>query len=129
GSGLVAAAQFSTAISPEFKEFDEQHTRKFEVKISDEPEPDGKKLGVALGPSRLVGLALGVLILALLYRNVESLGRLSVIFLVGVLGVLGWVLFDGAVRFDPSLAFDTTLAERERPEHFGLALGAGMGLA
>jgi amino acid transporter len=129
GSGLVAAAQFSTAISPEFKAFDEEHTRKFEVKISDEPEPDGRKLGVALGPSRLVGLALGVLILALLYRNVESLGRLSVIFLVGVLGVLGWVLFDGALRFDPGLAFDTTLAERERPEHFGLALGAGMGLA
>src|SRR5262245_54120589 len=129
GSGLVAAAQFSTAISPECKEYDEEHTRKFEVKISDDPEPDGRKLGVAFGPSRMVGLALGVLILALLYRNVESLGRLSVIFLLGVLGVLGWVLVDGAVRFDPGLAFDGTLAERERPEHFGLALGAGMGLA
>src|SRR5262245_48299656 len=69
GSGLVAAAQFSTAISPEFKAFDEAHTRKFEVKISDEPEPDGRKLGVAFGPSRMVGLALGVLILVLLYRN------------------------------------------------------------
>src|SRR6266700_2965640 len=30
GSGLVAAAQFSTAIDPGYKAFDEEHTRKFE---------------------------------------------------------------------------------------------------
>src|SRR5437764_10766631 len=53
GSGLVAAAQFSTAVSPEYKAFDEEHTRKVEVKIADDPEPDGKKRGVAVGPSRL----------------------------------------------------------------------------
>src|SRR5947207_1769195 len=52
GSGLVAAAQFSTAVSPEYKAFDEAHTRKVEVTISDEPQPDGRKLGVAIGPSR-----------------------------------------------------------------------------
>src|SRR5262249_52424831 len=72
---------------------------------------------------------LGVLILALLYRRVTTLGRLSVVFLIGVLGVLVWVIIDGAIRFDPGLALDTTLADRERPEHFGLALGLGMGLA
>src|SRR5438067_10030333 len=116
GSGLVAAAQFSTALSPEFKAFDEEHTRKFEVKIADEPEPDGRTLGVAVGPSRLFGLGLGVLILVLLYRRVTTLGQLSVVFLVGVLAVLGWVLVEGALRFDPALAFDTALADNERPK-------------
>ena len=39
GSGLVAAAQFSTAIDPDYKEFDEEHTRcGIEVEIADGPE-------------------------------------------------------------------------------------------
>ena len=124
GSGLVAAAQFSTAISPEYKAFDELHTVKFECTLTGD-----KKLGVSFGPSRLFGFGLGVTILILLYRRVTTLGRLSVVFLVGVLAIIAWVLLEGAIRFNPDLAFDTTLKEGERPEHFGLALGAGMGLA
>jgi amino acid transporter len=46
-----------------------------------------------------------------------------------VLGTIVWVLIEGAIRFDPALAFDTSLADNERPAHFGLALGAGMGFA
>src|SRR3954469_6407477 len=34
GSGLVAAAQFSKAVSPEFKAFDEAHTWRYEVAIA-----------------------------------------------------------------------------------------------
>src|SRR5215471_11536834 len=88
GSGLVAAAQFSTAISPEFKEFDETHTVKREVEIA-----DGQTVAVSVGPSRLFGFALGVVIIALLYRRVTTLGRLSVVFLVGVLGIIAWTIF------------------------------------
>ncbi|MFO0850293.1 MAG: APC family permease [Gemmataceae bacterium] len=124
GSGLVAAAQFSTAVHPDFKEFDRQHTRRAEVEIA-----DGQTVAVAVGPSRLFGFGLGVLILVLLYRQVTALGRLSLLFLVGVLGILGWVLVAGAAHFDPAVAFDTTLTDAERPDNWGLALGAGMGLA
>src|SRR5688572_11888154 len=99
GSGLVAAAQFSTALSPEFKAFDAAHTRRVEVEF-----PGDVKIAVAVGPARLLGFALGVLIVALLYRRVTTLGRLSVVFLVGVLAVIGWVLVEGALRFDPALA-------------------------
>jgi amino acid transporter len=124
GSGLVAAAQFSTAIDPCYKRFDEAHTWRVEIPIA-----DGEKIGAAIGPSRLFGFALGVLILVLLYRHVTALGQLSVVFLVGVLGVIGWVLLEGAIRFDPTLAFDTRLKEDEIPASPSLALGAGMGLA
>lgn len=120
GSGLVAAAQFSTAIDPAVKEYDDAHTVKAEVEVS-----DGKTVGVAVGPTRLFGLALGVLILVLLYRDVTTLGRLSVVFLIGVLGIIAWVLVEGAIRFDPALAFDTST----KPAESGPALGAGMGLA
>jgi basic amino acid/polyamine antiporter, APA family len=92
-------------------------------------EPDRKTVGVAVGPTRLFGFGLGVLIFVLLYRRVTTLGRLSLIFLAGVLGLIAWVLVAGAARFDPNVAFDTSLAADERPASFGRALGAGMALA
>ena len=124
GSGLVAAAQFSTAAHPDFAAFDREHTRRVEAEVG-----AGQTLAVAVGPSRLLGFGLGLLIVFLLYRRVTALGRLSLAFLIGVLGILGWVLVEGALRFDPALAFDTSLGDGEVPDHFGLALGAGMGLA
>lgn len=124
GSGLVAAAQFSTGISPEFKEFDKEHTSEREITITDE-----LKVTLSIGPARLIGFSLGVLIILLLYRRVTTLGRLSVIFLIGVLAVIAWVLVEGALRFDSALAFDVSLTDKERPESWGLALGAGMALA
>src|SRR5688572_6441130 len=42
GSGLVAAAQFSKAIDDDWKKFNARNTIGFEVKIDDEPKPDGK---------------------------------------------------------------------------------------
>lgn len=120
GSGLVAAAQFSTAIDPDFKTFDEKHTVKKEFELD-----EGKSVTVSLGPSRLVGFAIGLVILILLYRKVNDLGKLSVLFLLGVLALLGWVLVEGFLHFDPGRAFDTGT----KPDHFGLALGAGMGFA
>src|SRR4051794_37808767 len=124
GSGLVAAAQFSTALSPSFRQFDEEHSRTLEIELSED-----QKLGVSIGPSRLIGLGLGVLILVLLYCRVTTLGRLSVVFLVGVLVALGWVLVGGALPFDPDLAFDTDVAVPAWPGPFATALGAGMALA
>jgi amino acid transporter len=123
GSGLVAISQFSTGLSPGFKAYDEAHTVHAEIEI----EKD-KTIGVAFGPARLIGFAAGVLILVLLYRRVATLGRLSLILLFGVLGAIGWVLIDGAIRFDPALAFALPSAEQQ-PPNFGHALGAGMALA
>src|SRR5580692_959571 len=48
GSGLVAAAQFSTTIHPDYKKFDEEYTQDFEIEIAND-----QKIGVAIGPSRL----------------------------------------------------------------------------
>src|SRR5262249_22084433 len=129
GSGLVAAAQFSTAFG-NVKKFDEKYTRKVEIMIADADDPaDRMTVGVAFVPTRLFGFALGVAIIALLYRRVTTLGKLSVVFLVGVFAVLIWVIIEGALRFDSSTAFDVTVSDSERPKSWGLALGAGMALA
>jgi APA family basic amino acid/polyamine antiporter len=138
GSGLVAAAQFSRAVDPDLAKFDDDHTRRAEVVIGETEkfapdgsplEPERKVVGVAVGPTRLFGFGLGVLIFLLLYRRVTTLGRLSVIFLVGVFALIAWVIIVGAIHFDPNVAFDTSLAADERPANFGLALGSGMALA
>jgi basic amino acid/polyamine antiporter, APA family len=135
GSGLVAAAQFSRAFSG-VQKFDKEHTVTIGVVTEEAPAPaegeesaEPKVLGVQVGPTRLFGFALGMAIIALLYRRVTTLGKLSVVFLIGVFAILGWVLIEGALRFDPATAFDATLEEGERPDHWGLALGAGMALA
>src|SRR5262249_20014529 len=120
-SGLVAPAHFPTAVSKDFKEFDDDYTLTRKIKLSEERE-----LAVAVGPSRLFGLALGVVILVLLYRRVTTLGQLSVVFLIGVLALLGWVLIEGALRFDPAKAFDVNVSPEEWPANFSLALGAGV---
>jgi amino acid transporter len=123
GSGLAAAAQFSTAISPEFNDFNDRYTIGAEFAIK------GDKVGVAVGPTRIFGFVLGLAILFLLYRRVHTLGRLSVVFLLGILLLIAWVIVEGALRFDPDLAFDTTLVEGDRKDNFAMALGAGMALA
>jgi basic amino acid/polyamine antiporter, APA family len=139
GSGLVAAAQFSTGLRPGLKKWDEEHTRRFEVVIDTTDKPPAAPgeqpitvettIGLAVGPTRLFGFALGVTIIFLLYRRVNTLGRISVILLLGVFAVIGWVLVEGALRFNPDLAFNTSVTTAERPDHFGRALGIGMALA
>lgn len=122
GSGLVVAAQFSTAINENYAEYDKKNTLTWEVEIGDK-----KTVGITIGPSRLFGMSLGVLMIGILARRVTTLGTLSVIFLIGVLGVIAWVLVEGVIRFRPDLAFEQP--PDGEPKNFGMALGAGMALA
>jgi amino acid transporter len=122
GSGLVAIAQFSTALSPAFHQFNEARTWK--VVLWQEQE-----LSVSFGPARLIGFGLGVAIIVLLWRNTRTLGRLTVTFWLGVLAAIAWVLVEGWARFDPAVAFDFSGRAAAVPDDLGSKLGAGMILA
>lgn len=100
-SGLIAIAQFSNALSPEFQQFNEEWTWKFALG----QWAHGKSLTLLVDPSRLLAFAIGLGILVLLYRRITTLGRLAVTFWVGVLGVIAWILVVGLWRFDPAVAF------------------------
>jgi amino acid transporter len=89
----------------------------------------GTDLSVTVGPSRLMAFGLGVLILVLLYRRVRVLARLTLVFWLGVLGVIVWILVAGALRFDPATAFDFSGRAAGRPDNFWSGLGAAMILA
>ena len=54
----------------------------------------------------LVAAAVCVLATALLWRNIEDVGRLAVVMLVFVLVTVGWVIVTGLFSFSPAQAFD-----------------------
>ncbi len=54
----------------------------------------------------LLAAAICVAATALLWRNIESIGRLAVVMLVIVLITVGWVIVAGLFNFSPAQAFD-----------------------
>jgi amino acid transporter len=130
-SGLIAISQFSNALSPGFAAFNEAWTWQVKPWADSELAARWEVADVALsfGPSRLLALAIGVLILVLLYRRIAILGKLTVTFWLGVLAVIAWILVEGALRFNPAVAFDFSGKAAGRPEHFGTGLGEAMVLA
>jgi amino acid transporter len=71
--------------------------------------------------------ALIVVLIALLYRRIGGIGKLSLFLWAGVVGTLLWIIFAGAIHFHASLAFDFPPgAWRISPLWFA-ALGAATG--
>jgi APA family basic amino acid/polyamine antiporter len=61
---------------------------------------------------------------ALLYRDIKSVGRLSVVMLVVVLFTVGWVIVAGLFSFSPKQAFDFPPNAFQFKREFFVALGA-----
>jgi amino acid transporter len=118
-SGLIAIDLFSQSLSPAFAAFNKQWT--WQVVLWQEQE-----LSITFSPARAVCLLLGVFILALLYRNVRQLGRLTLVFWVGVLAAIVWIAIEGAVRFDPAKVFDYSGSAAQEPN---LVKGVGKVMA
>lgn len=72
-----------------------------------------------------VVIAVGLLNIALLYRQITNIGRITVSLWIGTLLTTGAVILTGALHFDPKLAFDFP------PDAFKFSTGflLGLGLA
>jgi amino acid transporter len=57
-------------------------------------------------PVYLVVIAIGILNIALLYRRITHIGKITVSLWVGTLLTTGAVILTGAAHFDPKIAFD-----------------------
>lgn len=121
-TALIAIAQFSLALNDDFKSYSEASTHRW-VLLED------ADLAVSFGPSRVLGIAIGLGLLFLLYRRISVLGKLTVTFWVGVVGAIGIILVTGLVHFDPAVAFDFSGAGARLPDQFAGHLGAAMILA
>lgn len=117
-SGLISMDVFSQPLSEGWREFNKENM--WRVVLWKE-----RDLAVTFSPARLGVVAVGGVLLLLLYRNVTALARLAFVFFLAVLGVIGWVLVEGWSRFDPAVAFDYP----STPTNFATGLGAAMTLA
>jgi len=79
-----------------------------------------------LGPARqkAVAAALIVVLIALLYRRIGAIGKISLLLWVGVFGTIAWLIFAGFTHFDSQLAFGQPPAW-----NFSWLLFAGLGAA
>jgi amino acid transporter len=77
-----------------------------------------------MGPweSKLVALGVGVLVIALLYRRITAIARLTVVLWAGMLITVLCVIGSGFLHFDPAVAFDYP------PNAFSFSLGFMLGL-
>src|SRR5262249_21689634 len=75
-----------------------------------------------VGPARLGAQLLGIGLIWLLYRRIAILGRLTVTFWLGVLGVSAWILIEGWLRFRPEVAF---ALPAKQPDSMELTQGIG----
>jgi amino acid transporter len=128
-SGLIAADGLSQALDENVKVFNDEH--KLEGVLYEWKDEEGKDqaLKVTLSPLRAVFLAVGAFCIALLYRRVTSLGRLAVVFWIGILAAVAWILIEGILNFDAKLAFDFNVDPELMPKKPALALGQAMILA
>ncbi len=122
GSGLAAIALFSSGVHPEFAAFEKAHSITWTLWQE-------QQLVVTFGPARWFAFGLGLVVIVLLARRVTTLGRISVVFCLGLLGVVGWILVEGALRFQAPVAFDFSGAAAAPPADLGWRLGPAMILA
>jgi amino acid transporter len=122
GSGLIAMAQFSGSLTPRFSAFDERWTTTWTLWESQD-------VTVVFGPTRVIGLLAGLLIIFLLYRRIAILGRLTVTISLGVIGVIAWILIEGMLHGSAGVFFDFSGAASTMPVDFWGGLGGAMRLA
>lgn len=75
--------------------------------------------------AHLVSVAVGTLVIVLLYRRITAVGRITVVLWVGVLLTMLWIIAGGLVHFHARVAFDF-------PPHaftFSTGFAAGLGSA
>ncbi len=70
--------------------------------------------------------AVVILLVALLYRRITTIGKISVLLWVGVIGTMLWLIVGGATHFDAQKAFAFTPGAFKLSAAFAAGLGAGM---
>ena len=78
--------------------------------------------GMSEPQARVLMAVVGILIVALLYRRITTIGRITVTLWIGTLLTVGIVIVTGPFHFNPKLAFDFP------PHAFQFSLGFLLGL-
>lgn len=84
-----------------------------------------------MGPwqTRMVAAAVGALAVALLYRPIRGVGRLTVVLWIGMLATVLWILASGFANFHAKVAFDFPPGAFRFSTGFVTGLGSAMLIA
>jgi fructoselysine transporter len=63
-------------------------------------------LPVGITGQKLISGMLIIIIIALLFREIKTIGKISLFLWIGVIATILWLIFGGATNFNPGLAFD-----------------------
>ncbi len=85
--------------------------------------------GMGSTGTRLVSLAVGVLVIALLYRGITAVGRLAVVLWIGMLATVLWIIVSGLANFNPRVVFDFPPGAFTFSRGFFAGLGSAMLIA
>jgi len=119
-SGCVGVAQYAGFIFPSLQKVVAAHAFTWRFGSS-----SSASLAITITHGTLVAVLACVLAIALAYRRVDVVGRISTWLLAGVFGAIAWVIWAGVAHFDPARAFDFPPGAF----HFGHAFFLGMGSA
>ena len=67
-----------------------------------------------------------ILLVILLYRRIQTIGKISLLLWTGVVGTMLWLIWGGARHFDPKLAFDFPAGAFHLSSLWFAGLGAAM---
>jgi len=81
---------------------------------------------LVLARGTVVAVAACLVALALAYRKIDMIGRVSKFLFLGVVGTILWVIFAGFTHFHPSLAFDFPPGAFRFSAGFFTGLGSAM---
>jgi amino acid transporter len=81
---------------------------------------------LTLWQSKCISGGLVILLIFLLYRRIQTIGKISVLLWVGVVGTMLWLIYGGLRHFDPKLAFDFPTGAFHLSALWFAGLGAAM---
>ncbi|MHB1700700.1 MAG: APC family permease [Acidobacteriaceae bacterium] len=123
-SGCIGLSQYAGYLEPSLRQV--LYTRELSAHL---PLLGGFTSRLSLGAGSAVAIAACLLAMLLLYRNIRSIGRLSELLWVGVMGTIAWILFAGFTHFHANLAFDFPAGAFHPSKEFFLGLGSAMLIA
>ncbi len=123
-SGCVGLAQYAGFLWPGLRKV--YFSTQLPIPI---PFVHALPLSIRLGPGTLVAMSCCVIAAALLYRNIESVTRLSTLLWVGVMGTLAFVIVTGLLHFHADLAFHFPAGAFSLSTGFFSGLGAALLIA
>src|SRR5438093_12201966 len=84
---------------------------------------------ITITPATFVAMGTCLFAVALLYRNIQIIGRISQYLWIGVMLTIGWVIVSGVTHFNSAVAFDFPAGAFTLTPDFFKGLGAAMLIA